>query len=413
LDKLTREQFIRYLRDGLNNLQDPTFLRACPLVEIFHLSKRYDTPYELQRILVEAIQSLEPKPDEPANSRAWRMYESLYYRYVEHYDQEEVASQLGMSARQVRREQKAALEALSLKLWEQYHPGEEAVPKQAEISPGRVGEIIAEEVGWIKDVPLENPAELNLLLPNLVDLLLPLCSQYHVQMVVHPLKNNVKVAVDAVVMKQALINLLEITIPRAAARGRLSLSIQVKAWQVLCKVHCQAEGQGAVPLTSAEQARFEVVQYLVQPYGGKTAVLPGSAEFSLSIAVPGLEQLLVMVIDDNEGTFQLFQRYAAGTRYRLVGCQNPANAMAMIEKSSPQMIILDVMMPRIDGWEILSKLRGQEATLNIPVIVCTILAQEELAISLGAKGFLQKPATRQDFLAALDSLAAQMDSALR
>jgi CheY-like chemotaxis protein len=69
---------------------------------------------------------------------------------------------------------------------------------------------------------------------------------------------------------------------------------------------------------------------------------------------------------------------------------------------SPQAILLDVMMPQVDGWKVLARLRQHPATEQIPVIVCTIMAQEELALALGAGGFLRKPVSRQDFLDALD-----------
>ncbi|NIV31704.1 MAG: response regulator, partial [Anaerolineae bacterium] len=78
------------------------------------------------------------------------------------------------------------------------------------------------------------------------------------------------------------------------------------------------------------------------------------------------------------------------------------------EEFSPQVILLDVMMPQIDGWEILGRLRQHPLTSHIPTVVCTILAQEELALSLGASAFVRKPVTRQVFLAALDRQIARM-----
>jgi len=79
----------------------------------------------------------------------------------------------------------------------------------------------------------------------------------------------------------------------------------------------------------------------------------------------------------------------------------------------PQIIVLDVMMPQTDGWRVLSRLRQHPLTSNIPVIVCTILAQEALALSLGANAFLRKPVTRQAFLAALDRQVGDVASAPR
>ena len=60
------------------------------------------------------------------------------------------------------------------------------------------------------------------------------------------------------------------------------------------------------------------------------------------------------------------------------------------------------MMPQMDGWEVLARLLQSPLTSHIPIIICTILGQEELALSLGAHVYLRKPITRQDFLAALD-----------
>ena len=62
------------------------------------------------------------------------------------------------------------------------------------------------------------------------------------------------------------------------------------------------------------------------------------------------------------------------------------------------------MMPQLDGWELLGRLRQHPRTSYIPIVVHTILPQEELALSLGASAFIQKPVTRQAFLAALDQL---------
>ena len=65
-------------------------------------------------------------------------------------------------------------------------------------------------------------------------------------------------------------------------------------------------------------------------------------------------------------------------------------------------------MPQVDGWEVLGRLRQHPLNSHIPTIVCTILAQEELALSLGASAFVRKPVTRQAFLAALDRQIALM-----
>jgi CheY-like chemotaxis protein len=425
LDTLTHELFQHHVRDGLNNLQDPSFLRASSLVSIFKVPLRFDTPSEVQRILVEAIQSLEPRPDEPPDSRAWRMYESLYYRYVERYDQDAVASQLGMSVRQVRREQKAALEALSYKLWEEYVE-RSAIPEPARFpsaapaeAPARtftsstagepaLASAISQEVSWLKNEPPEDPVDLNLQLPGVVELLRPLANNYGVLIEIAVDETPKSAAVDAVVMKQVLINLLGLAIPRASRHGQLSLKASVKAWEILVTVALPVPLSGLAPLSPEEQSQLDMARYLLRHYGGRLSMAETPGELIITLTLPGLEQLPVLLVDDNEGTHQLFQRYASGTRYRIISAHNPADVLPIIEKTAPQVILLDVMMPRTDGWELLGKLRSQAFTSHIPVIICTILAQAEVALSLGAKDFLQKPVSRQAFLTALDQLVSPL-----
>jgi CheY-like chemotaxis protein len=64
------------------------------------------------------------------------------------------------------------------------------------------------------------------------------------------------------------------------------------------------------------------------------------------------------------------------------------------------------MMPGRDGWDLLGQFREHPVTQHVPVIICSILGQRDLAMALGAADFLRKPVTRQDLLAALDRLLA-------
>lgn len=411
LDTLTREQFLRYLRDGLNHLQDPTFLRRSPLVGVFGVANRFATPVEVQRILIEAIQALEPQPDAPADSRAWRMYEALYYRYVERYDQENVAQQLGMSVRQVRREQKAALEALSYHLWEQYN-----LETRRDLSSpaggtryGPASNFLEEEFSWLKDLPSDDPADLDVIIPSILDLAKPMAIKHGILLHNQIKLAQNKVAVNSIAMRQILLNVMGVAIPRTAASGKLNLTAVEQAAEVRLQIKCLPPLRDAKPLSTDEQKQANIAEYLLRLYGGRLEALDagGSAFF---LTLPVLEQLPVMVVDDNESALQLFHRYASGSRYRLVSVRDPADVVTTAEKIAPQIILLDVMMPRMDGWEILGRLHSHSFTSRIPVIVCTIMAQEELALSLGAAGFLQKPVTRQAFLAALDQQIDRMGS---
>jgi CheY-like chemotaxis protein len=113
----------------------------------------------------------------------------------------------------------------------------------------------------------------------------------------------------------------------------------------------------------------------------------------------------VLVIDDNEDVLQLFQGYLNSHGYRVVTAQTAQEAIDRAHQFQPYAITLDLMMPEHDGWELLQILLTQPDTSDIPIIVCTVLKQKELALSLGATAYLEKPVTKQALLSALEALA--------
>ena len=140
--------------------------------------------------------------------------------------------------------------------------------------------------------------------------------------------------------------------------------------------------------------------------GGSLRVHDAPGAFEAVLTLPTLQSFPILVVDDNADFLRLVQRYADGTRYQLITTRQPDSALALADESRPRIIVLDVMMPGLDGWELLSRLRQHPGVDQIPVVVCTIVANESLALSLGASGYLQKPVTREAFLAALDRQVA-------
>jgi putative two-component system response regulator len=76
----------------------------------------------------------------------------------------------------------------------------------------------------------------------------------------------------------------------------------------------------------------------------------------------------------------------------------------MIAETRPDLIILDVMMPSMDGWQVLRSLKQNPATKSTPIIICSVLREPELAISLGAISYLIKPVDRLELLATLERI---------
>jgi CheY-like chemotaxis protein len=404
---LEQEQFLKHLRDALNHLRDPNYLRQSPLAAAFGVANQPDTPAALRCILVDAIKSLKPEADEPPQSRAWRLYESLLYRYVQYFRQLEVADQLGISTRQLRREQRAALETLAHQLW-----------GQLDVERQRYEDTSYEDLAWLKDIPPETPTDLKRELPAVLELTRPLATQHGVHLALAVDDGLPQAAADPVAVRQTLISLLSAAIPRASSCHCVRVSARSLPREVAIEVACARPGRFGKPARSSkparsadiDAARLDMARQLADLCGGSLTVSDSGEGFSARLIVPALGQLPVLAIDDNAGTLRLLQRYTAGTRYRLVGTPDPEQALALAQELSPHVIVLDVMMPHVDGWEILGRLRQHPLTAHIPIVVCTILAEEELALSLGASAFVRKPVTRQAFLAALDRLRSSMET---
>jgi CheY-like chemotaxis protein len=115
----------------------------------------------------------------------------------------------------------------------------------------------------------------------------------------------------------------------------------------------------------------------------------------------------VLVVDDNEDVLKLIQRFLTPHHYRVVTAQTAQEALALSRQVEPHVITLDLMMPDQDGWDLLHALLNQPETQNTPIVVCSVLKQQEdLALSLGATAFLKKPITEEGLLVVIESLEA-------
>ena len=113
----------------------------------------------------------------------------------------------------------------------------------------------------------------------------------------------------------------------------------------------------------------------------------------------------ILIVDDNPDTISLFKRYLVDQPYRLLSAAGEREAWAIAQRGPLMCVILDVMLPGKDGWQILQSYKSHPATANIPVLICSVLEMEDLANSLGADGYLKKPPARAELLSILSRWA--------
>jgi DNA-binding response OmpR family regulator len=106
--------------------------------------------------------------------------------------------------------------------------------------------------------------------------------------------------------------------------------------------------------------------------------------------------MLVLIVDDDEDLRILAGRSLSRAGYKVMTAESGSKGLGLIETHSPNLLILDLNMPDMDGFEVLRRVREKELSKALPVIVLTAQGDEESArhsFELGATDFLAKPFT--------------------
>ncbi len=110
---------------------------------------------------------------------------------------------------------------------------------------------------------------------------------------------------------------------------------------------------------------------------------------------------LVLVIDDDAAVRELVRRYLGREGYRVVCAADGDDGLRLARELHPAVITLDVMMPKMDGWSVLSALKADPAVASIPVILLTVVDDKSLGYALGAAEYMTKPIDRDRLISLL------------
>jgi CheY-like chemotaxis protein/signal transduction histidine kinase len=452
---IAQAALVRELRRVLPNLYNPGLVRRSELIGLLGLEQRRDAPSALQHLLAEAIEALEPRPDVPVGSSAWRVYQVLRARYVDQFCQDEVARDLFLSPRQLRRLEQQAVAVLADHLWVAYglesqratlenlwrasiaaseassieattdEALTEAMPAEgasgdaptasddaasgdgkASVAAEPSGQ--AEELAWLERNVPSRPIDCHELIASVVNTARPLFDSLGVTLAVDAPVELPPLTVQPTAVRQALLHSL--TLAARYAPGEqvaLAVSLLSPQFSIAIRISVSAPPPGSSVGSLPTDEELEMVRKVLALSRGALQTAADGEQFIVTITLPTVEQLPVLVVDDNADTLRLVERLLVGSPYRCISAAHPREALALAEQVEPCAVLLDVMLPDMDGWELLGRLRAHPRTQHVPIIVCTILPQAQLALSLGASDFLSKPIRREVLLSTLDRLAPQ------
>jgi PAS domain S-box-containing protein len=274
-------------------------------------------------------------------------------------------------------------------------------------------------------------------LPEVLSTIAPLAMTKNIQ-IEQSLESQSLVKADRVRFKQILYNLLSNAVKFTPKEGRISIEciddrdfvrvsvtdtgigIRPEDQKIVFEEFRQVEGN-AGDTQQGTGLGLAITKRLVEQQGGRISVeseLGKGSRFTFSLlavepgsAVRAVEQPakasitmssgrltpLVLIVDDEASACELLASYLA-PQYRVATAESGARALKEAQRLRPDVITLDVMMPGSNGFETLAALRKNPLTVNIPVIILSIVDQKQVGFALGATDYLIKPVLKPALL---------------
>jgi len=110
---------------------------------------------------------------------------------------------------------------------------------------------------------------------------------------------------------------------------------------------------------------------------------------------------VILIVEDNESTIQLYEKILSKHGYRTVSETKGTNVLSRVKELQPMAIFLDIMLPDKSGWDILCELKSEQVCKHIPIIISSIISEQNKGYALGAVEYLVKPVSEEDLLLAL------------
>jgi signal transduction histidine kinase/DNA-binding response OmpR family regulator len=142
------------------------------------------------------------------------------------------------------------------------------------------------------------------------------------------------------------------------------------------------------------------------PFESQAAVVNRAQE------IPGGENGAerVLVVEDDANAYDLIASALASAEYMPVRARHGEEALRLAREVHPVAITLDLVLPGLDGWEVLKRLKADEDLVSIPVVIISVVDNRELGVALGAEDYFVKPVERERFVSRVRAITASHEA---
>jgi two-component system, cell cycle response regulator DivK len=123
------------------------------------------------------------------------------------------------------------------------------------------------------------------------------------------------------------------------------------------------------------------------------------------------QSLLVLIVDDNDDNRDLYAQFLAHAGWRVATAIDGEDGLVQVANLRPDVIVLDLGLPRLDGWEVARRLKADPEAQSIPIIALTghaLDASRQRAYEAGVDGYLTKPCLPEELVAEIERLRGGM-----
>lgn len=385
------EEFIEQVKDALSHLYNIPELLKTPFALNYPADNTPSLAHQLRRELMEAIESLNPGKQVSMRSNAARLYNLMHLHYVGDMTLQETANELGISLRQAYRDLRRGQENIASILWykrNQEIPSERSHPDLMEGDAHDLSSIESEITLLERNFTV---IDITTILDSATRAVQRLAEQKHVELHVNLPDEPVQVSTHKAIAQQVLINLLSQAIQHTS-----DVEIVINLLENRNNARLHIEFASAV---TDDELISPVIARLMAQVKWSSEVNDG--QLTIHLNSHGSQ---ILIIDDNEGLVDLLHHYVSDNVYQVYTANNGVDGLRIASELQPDAIVMDLMMPDMDGWELLQHLRTDDSTRDIPVVICSVIHDPELAYSLGANEFIAKPVNKDQLLNTLKKL---------